>query len=150
MTAGEVMMRLVFGETMHGTWSESRAAGRQGRFDFTCEVETDDVATFLRTRGARITGTVTMEGVTDGAPLDGTMRIDPVPGREIVYDFTFRADGSRFRFLGRKDLRLRDLAWTLTTMKGQLPRDGVTVGDAVSRFRLHELPAFLGSFRLRA
>lgn len=143
-------MRITFRETLRGTWTETRAAGRTGRFDFTCEVETGELVAFLRTRGARLTGTVTLEGVADAVPLDGTLRIDPILGRELVYDFTFRAAGSLFRFLGRKDVRLRDPVRTMTRMKGQISRDGLTIGDVDSRFDWRELPRFLASFRLRA
>lgn len=141
-------MKFHFDENMYGTYREVRAEGASGRFDFTCRVEADGIRRFLRDRMTRLTGTANLEGVGRDLPIEGTLRIDPVFGRELVYDFTFRAGGSLYRFLGKKSVRFTNPVGSMTRMTGTIEKDGVSFADVTSRFDLAELPRFLLSFRL--
>ena len=141
-------MTFRFDETMCGFFRESKPTGRCGRFDFTCRARPDDLVQFLKDRTVRISGTATMEGVVDAAPMEGTLRIDPILCQELVYDFAFRAGESRYRYLGRKSVRFLDPVTSMTTLIGRVEKDGVTLGDVESHFNLLDLPAFLWSFSL--
>lgn len=140
-------MTLRFDETLRGTWQELRPAGRSGRFDFTCRAEAEGLARFAADRLARLSGTATLEGIGTG-PLEGTLRCDPIAGREISYDFAFRVGATRFHFVGRKTPRLQAPWASMTTLSGTLERDGVTWSEASLRFRVRDLPALLASVRL--
>jgi len=87
-----------------------------------------------------------MEGHVQKAPIEGTLRVDPVFGRELVYDFTFCSALARYRFLGRKTLRWFTPILSPTMLSGTVEKDGITCGDVETRFSLLELPRFLASF----
>lgn len=140
-------MRFWFEENMYGHYRELKPTGKSGTFDFSCHAEAELLA-FLKERSTRLTGRVTMEGVVEDVPIEGSLMIDPLFGKELVYDFTFTKGKSRFRFLGRKSVRFTDPVTSMTTLTGKLERDGVTMGDVDSRFNLLELPGFLWSFGL--
>ncbi len=140
-------MRFWFRENMYGHFREVKPTGRCGRFDFSCRAEAC-VAAFLKDRTTRLTGRVTMEGVVTDSPFEGTLRIDPLLGRELVYDFTFRDAGGLLRFLGRKSVRFLDPISSMTTLVGRVEKDGILLADVDSRFNLLELPSFLLSWRL--
>lgn len=140
-------MKFWFSENMYGHFREVKARGRCGRFDFSCRAEAC-VTEFIKDRTTRITGRVTMEGYVTNAPLEGTLRIDPIFGRELVYDFTFQDGSGRLRFLGKKSVRFLDPVSSMTTLVGRVEKDGILLADVDSRFNLLELPSFLLSWRL--
>ncbi len=140
-------MRFWFSENMYGRFREVKPAGQSGRFDFSCRAEAC-LAAFLKDRTTRISGRVTMDGFATDAPLEGTLRIDPIFGRELVYDFTFHDNGGLLRFLGKKSVRFLDPISSMTTLLGRIERDGIVLADVESRFNLLELPSFLLSWRL--
>ena len=140
-------MHFHFDQTMYGTFREIKAGGRSGRFDFTCRA-VGDAETFPRDRLARLGGTAALEGVADAAPMEGTLKIDPIFGRELVYDFAFRVGGELFRFLGRKTIDFTRPVSSMTTLVGRIDRDGVAWADVDSRFRLPDLLGLLASFRV--
>ena len=76
------------------------------------------------------------------------MHLDPILGRVIGYDFRFCGDDGRaYAFRGQKDIRLRHLVRSLTTLPGAiLDGDGRVVGGALLRFDLWDLPSFVASF----
>ena len=140
-------MRFWFEENMYGTFREIRPAGASGRFDFWCHAEAS-LGRFLKDKTTRLHGTVTMEGVVRDAPMEGTLRIDILGDKELVYDFTFVGDGARYRFLGRKSVRYTRPVSSMTTLVGKVEKDGMTYADVESHFHLLELPSFLASWRL--
>lgn len=140
-------MKFWFEENMYGHYREINPKGRTGRFDFHCRAEAC-IWDFLRTRTTRISGTVTMEGFVEKAELEGTLKIDPVFGRELVYDFVFHDGKGRMRFLGKKSVRFLEPVSSMTTLIGRLERDGLPFADVDSRFNILELPAFLLSWRI--
>lgn len=140
-------MKFWFRENMYGHYREVKPTGRCGRFDFSCRAEAC-VATFLKDRTTSLVGRVTMEGFVTDAPFEGTLRIDPILGRELVYDFTFRDGEGLLRFLGKKSVRFLDPVSSMTTLVGRIEKDGILLADVDSRFNLLELPSFLLSWRL--
>jgi hypothetical protein len=104
----------------------------------------------LRDRKARLDGEVTMEGFASARPLDGEITIDPIIGKIIRYEFAFAADdGARYRFVGQKDVTLKDPVGSMTTLPGQvLALDGKQIATAALKFDKKDLPGFLSTWRL--
>ena len=136
-----------FRETMSGTYSRD---GVERPMHFTVTVRAGSLLGHLRDRKARLDGEVTMDGFASARPLEGEITIDPIIGKLIRYEFAFEADdGQRYRFVGQKDVTLRDPVGSMTTLPGQvLALDGKRVATAQLRFDTKDLPSFLGSWRL--
>lgn len=144
------MTALVFWETMTGAYRLAED-DRERPMSFTIGVRSLPLLRFLRRPLTDIRGEVDAVGFADHRPLEGTLLLDGLVGRELVYDFTFPAnDGRRCRFLGRKDLSRGTLAEAMTTLPGQLlDESGAELGRALLRFDLRtDLLSFLASFRL--
>jgi hypothetical protein len=125
-----------FRETMSGSYHLLDAPERERAISFTIRAAVHGLLRFLRDRKAEIVGEVDVEGFADHRPMRGSLTIDPVLGKELVYDFTFPANNDRpMRFYGKKSVEfLRPLA-TMTTLPGQLlGPGGEVVGEARLRF----------------
>ena len=136
-----------FRETMSGTY---RRDGVERPMRFTVTARAGSLLAHLRDRKARLDGEVTMDGFATARPLDGELTIDPILGKLIRYEFTFAADdGARYRFIGQKDVTIRDPVGSMTTLPGQvLALDGKQVATAHLTFAKKDLPSFLGTWRL--
>ena len=136
-----------FSETMSGTYSRD---GVERPMHFTVTARAGSLLGHLRDRKARLEGEVTMEGFASARPLEGELTIDPLLGKLIRYEFTFAADdGVRYRFVGQKDVTLRDPVGSMTTLPGQvLALDGKQVATARLTFAKKDLPRFLRTWRL--
>lgn len=136
-----------FRETMAGSFTRD-GVERPMRFSVTARA--GSLLAHLRDRKARLDGDVTMEGFATQKPLEGEITIDPLLGRLIRYEFTFAADdGQRYRFVGQKDVTLRDPVGSMTTLPAQiLALDGKLVATAQLSFDKKDLPRFLGTWRL--
>jgi len=141
-------MKMWFHENLYGHYREPRPTGPCGRFDLSCCVVVDDPWRFCLNGVARLSGTVTMEGHVHNAPIEGTLRADPLLGHELVYDFTFSSKTARYRFLGRKTFRWLNPLLSPTMMTGTVEKNGITCGDVETHFSLLELPRLLSSFGL--
>src|SRR6185312_17389220 len=136
-----------FRETMSGTYSRD---GVERPMRFTVTARAGSLLAHLRDRKARLEGEVTMDGFATARPLDGELTIDPILGKLIRYEFTFAADdGVRYRFLGQKDVTLKDPVGSMTTLPGQiLALDGKQIATAHLTFAKKDLPSFLSTWRL--
>ncbi len=136
-----------FRETMSGTYTRD---GVERPMQFTVTARAGSLLGHLRDRKARLEGEVTMDGFASARPLEGELTIDPLIGKLIRYEFTFAADdGARYRFVGQKDVTLRDPVGSMTTLPGQvLALDGKQVATALLTFDKKDLPRFLGTWRL--
>jgi hypothetical protein len=136
-----------FRETMSGTY---RRDGVERPMHFTVTARAGSLLSHLRDRKARLEGEVTMDGFASSRPLDGEITIDPLLGKLIRYEFGFQADdGQRYRFIGQKDVTLKDVVGSMTTLPGQvLALDGKQVATALLTFDKKDLPSFLGTWRL--
>ena len=136
-----------FRETMSGTYHRD---GVERPMHFTVTARVGSLLSHLRDRKARLDGEVTMEGFASARPLEGELTIDPILGKLIRYDFAFAADdGARYRFIGQKDVTIRDPVGSMTTLPGQvLALDGKQVATARLTFAKKDLPSFLGTWRL--
>jgi hypothetical protein len=136
-----------FRETMSGTY---RRDGVERAMNFTVTARAGSLLAHLRDRKARLEGEVTMDGFASGRPLDGEITIDPILGGLIRYEFGFAADdGIRYKFVGQKDVTIKDPVGSMTTLPGQiLALDGKQVATAALKFDKKDLPSFLGTWRL--
>jgi hypothetical protein len=144
------MAGFTFEETMSGTWTPADDISIARKFRFTVRVRSGPLAEFRRDQIADMEGEVVAEGLTDGAPLLGTMVLRPFLGRMIRYEFEFDGDdGQRYRFAGQKDIRWRDPVRTWTELPGELTdEDGEVIGTALTRFHLRkDAVSFLRSWR---
>jgi len=136
-----------FRETMSGTYTRD---GVERPMRFTVTARAGSLLAHLRDRKARLDGEVTMDGFATARPLDGELTIDPILGKLIRYEFTFAADdGARYRFIGQKDVTLKDPVGSMTTLPGQvLALDGKQIATALLTFDKKDLPSFLSTWRL--
>jgi hypothetical protein len=139
-----------FRETMSGSYHLVDAPDRELAISFTIRAVVHDLLQFVRDRKAEIVGEVDVEGFADHRPMRGTLTIDPLLGKELVYDFEFPAnDDRRCRFSGKKSVDFLRLLETMTTLPGQLlgPK-GEVVGEARLRFDARsDMAKWLRSFR---
>ena len=132
---------------MAGTFSRD---GVELPMAFTITARARSLWSHLFDRKARLDGEVTMRGFASARPLQGEITIDPLIKRIIRYEFSFTADdGQPYRFVGQKDVTLRDPVGSMTNLPAQiLALDGREVATAQLTFDTRDLPSFLGSWRL--
>lgn len=141
-----------FAETMSGSYVLDAPPGEGARdlaMSFTVTAEVHSLQRFLRDKLATIEGEVVLEGRADHRALRGTLEMDLVPGRKLRYEFDFTDDAGRAcRFAGQKDVELRRLVHTMTTLPGELFADGKRFASATVRFDARsDLLTFVSSFR---
>ncbi len=129
-----------FSEHMAGSYRRKDSSSSSlpgGKFHFDLEVDCRDLSRPVDITGD-MRGKVTMEGVADDAPAEGTIEISPLWKRRIRYAFSFTGnDGRRYRFDGKKSIRVRGLLGSWTTLPGQVFDDtGRAIADVVARFDL--------------
>lgn len=97
-----------------------------------------------------MTGTVTIDGLCEDAPCEGSLKLRYFKDGTLRYHFDFEVDGTSYRFVGEKAwIRPWNLVWSHTTLFGRLTRkdDGVLISTSVTHFRWRTVPAFLLSVR---
>jgi hypothetical protein len=145
------MIGLTFRETMSGGYHLSTAPGDDRPMHFTLRAQAPSLRSLLGTALFEIQGSVYAERFAEHRPLRGSLHIDPLRGKVLVYMFDFEADdGARYSFQGRKTLGAGDLIQAMTVLPGGIfSAAGKEVGRALLRFDLRsDLLKFLRSFRL--
>ncbi len=146
---GEVGFR--FSERMSGTYRGVRAGLGDGEMRFDFEVRCDDLPAGILDVVGGMQGSVTMDGVANGAPANGAIAISPLWKRRIRYTFSFVGDdGLRYEFDGKKTLRPFSPLRSWTTLEGKVREEkaGDLVAEAVLRFHMKdEFVSLLRSFR---
>jgi hypothetical protein len=143
-------MSLRFQETMAG--AVTTATGARA-LRFTAVAASSSALALLGWQPLSLAGTATLAGIVEDAPLlpGSQLEIGPPLHRSLRYQVHFRdATGNVYRFFGQKTLALLHLARTMTTLEGTVYKNGDEYGPATLRFKLGDLPRFLGSFRLAA
>lgn len=135
-----------FDETMAGTLTLA-GESQPRRILFCLHAEAARGLAYLRDGRTRLSGVISIERLTEAAPLTGSLWILPL-SRIIRYELSFEdADGKALRFVGQKDVRLLDLRRTMTVLPGRLlDQDDHELGRGEVRFSLSDLPSFLNSF----
>lgn len=137
-----------FEETMAGTWRRSGDPTPRA-FRFTVEARAASTRKFARDGLLDLEGTIDAEGLATGRRCTGTLDISWRRKRELAYDLHFEGDdGKRYRFSGKKDVRLLRFVETMTTLPGKVYDDGGhPIGEALTRFDLrNDLLKFVGSY----
>ncbi|MGE0713118.1 MAG: hypothetical protein AB7N76_20020 [Planctomycetota bacterium] len=135
---------------------EQRLEGQAGTQPFAFRIAwgPDRLRDWLDPTGERflwqeLEGEVRAGGLCDWTPCRGTLELDYARAR-IEYRFDFEVDGVTYRYVGEKrHIRPWNLHVSHTTCYGDLREleTGRLVGTSVTRFRLRDLPSFLGSLR---
>jgi hypothetical protein len=140
-----------FREMMSGSYTRSGAGGPGGgQMRLTARASAPSLLRHLQDGLAQLDGTLDMEGFADDVPVSGTLEIRPLTKKLIRYQFSFVGnDGNPYQFAGQKDIRLADLAGTITTLAGAVTdAQGTEVARATLRFDVKaDLVAFLTSWR---
>ena len=135
-----------FKETMRG-WAQTNDREKLS-FEFTITARAASTVSYLMGRPLEVRGSISLEGIADGFPVEGTLRVALPIRRRLSYDLTFRSqDGAVWRFFGKKDVRYRNFLRTMSWLKGFLYCDGEQFGVAELWFDYRDLPKFLLSFR---
>lgn len=145
------MIGLSFRETMSGGYHLSSAPDVDRPMSFTVRASIEKLRTALTSPVFSIEGAVVAEGLADHKRLTGTLTIDPLRAKLLVYLFDFEGnDGNKYSFQGKKTLSQGSLIHAMTVLPGLLlDASGATVGEALLRFDLRsDLLKFLRSFRL--
>lgn len=143
------MTGLRFEETMSGSLLPADG-GAEHPFSFTVEARARKLRHLALGGPLDLSGHVTLGGSVSRAPVAGSLLVDPIFGRRLVYELYWRdAEDRPNRFYGRKDLRALALVRTMTLLRGKVYRQGQLVGDATLTFDLRDLAAFLLSMRPR-
>jgi hypothetical protein len=141
-------MRLHFDETMSGEVRLKSPAELRRRFVFSGRAESDSALALVGWAPLALTGTATLEGVVENAPLLPESRVEiglPLH-RFLRYQVHFRAGADIYRFFGQKTVEVLHLPRTMTTLDGALFKNGDEVGPATLLFDLKDLPHFVRSF----
>lgn len=140
-----------FSETMRGTYHTLERPADELPMSITVRAEVRSLPKFLLDPTAEIRGEVDAQGLADRRAIRGTLEINPLLERRLVYDFRFEDnDGKDCRFHGEKELEPLRLVSTLTTLPGTIFREDREFGRAVLRFDVREdLLRLLRSFRPR-
>src|SRR5262249_23133234 len=125
--------------------------GAERPIRFSLRAAAEDLARYLRDHTVALSGTLEAEGLAAHAPAEGTMLLAPLTQGIIRYELAFTGDdGQPYRLQGQKNVRLADLAGTMTTLPASILKveAGVEVGRAVLRFNLKDdFLSFLRSWK---
>lgn len=138
-----------FRETMAGTYHLLSAPADERPMSFTISARAPSALRFALRPVCEIQGEVDARGFADHKPLRGTLEINPVIKRRLVYEFRFPGnDTEQYRFFGEKVVQPLHLAESMTMLPGGIWREEREVGRAVLRFDLEgDLVKFLLGFR---
>ncbi|MEW6775465.1 MAG: hypothetical protein AB1405_04185 [Bdellovibrionota bacterium] len=142
-----------FTEKMGGTFTgKAEGIPASGNFHFLFEVDSDDVTDAIRKIVGRAVGRVTMDGVAENIPAEGTLEISPLWKRRIRYTFTFSGkDGKKYKFDGWKSINPLKMVSSWTTLPGKVyDEKGAVVAEAITYFdKRNDFPDLFRSFRTR-
>lgn len=145
-------------EVMSGEHEFIAGFGPPGKhcFEFRAEWGPDSLTDFLNPASEKfllstLEGTVTVGGLCENMPMQGTLQLRYFQDQKIRYEFDFCANNESYRFIGEKvQIYPWNLPYSHTTCFGEIRnlRTGETISRSVSHFALEALPEFLGSLRL--
>jgi short-subunit dehydrogenase len=96
-------------------------------------------------------GTVTIGGLCEDAPCQGTLALQYFTAQKIRYTFDFEVEGEAYQFIGEKrNIYPWNLPYSHTCCFGELrlKESNELVSTSITHFKLDTLPAFLKSFQL--
>lgn len=150
LQAAESLPGFAFDETMTGhiTLDAPGLPAGPRRMQVQLQVHADSLGAYLREGRTDLVGTASVEGLTEDAPLRGSLWIWP-HRRVIRYEFSCALGEHRLAFAGQKDVRLLNFRHTMSTLPGELfDEHGEHIGRGSLAFNWADLPSFVGSMRL--
>lgn len=147
------MIGLSFRETMSGAYHLCATPDIDRPMHFTVEARLRNLRSLLTNAVLDLRGEIVAEGFADHKAVSGTLCIDPVRGKVLVYQIRFEGnDGQSYSFTGRKTLSKGSIVQAMTVLPGGVhDASGAKVATALLRFDLRsDLFKFLGSYRLTA
>lgn len=145
------MIGLSFRETMSGAYHLCATPDIDRPLHFTVEARLPSLRSLLTNAVLDLRGEIVAEGFADHKAVDGTLCIDPLRGKVLVYQLRFEGnDGQPYTFTGRKTLSKGGIVQAMTVLPGGLyGASGRKVATALLRFDLRsDLFKFLKSYRL--
>ena len=136
-----------FQETMSGLINLERDGERQAQFSLTAEAR--DLQEFVRDNICRVKGVISMDGIAQERPMEGTIEMAfwP-PKRRMVYDLYWTGDaGRKYRICGIKRIRFLNFITTMTTLHASLYRGEELIGKGKVYFPRTDIPKLILSFR---
>lgn len=136
-----------FQETMSGLINLEREGERQAQFSLTAE--TRDIREFARDNICRLKGVISVEGIAQERPVEGTIEMAfwP-PKRRMAYDLRWTGDdGRKYRLYGIKRIRYLNFITTITTLQASLYRREELIGKGKVYFPRTEIPKLILSVR---
>jgi hypothetical protein len=148
---GAKSAQLTFEETMSGTLRLEHDKATTRPLSIALNVAGRGRWDLLRAEKLALTGHVLAEGFGTRCPLEGALVVDVLRRGTMTYDLVFTADdGHRYRFKGKKRVRLGALRKSMTTLRARIFDDAdQVVAKATVTFDLErDLVDFLRSFRV--
>lgn len=137
-----------FSENMYGNYSLPEKGEKLGQFNFSCNVRIPSLESFLYDYTTFIDGEVTMENITDSTEIKGTLIIDPLIGKKLVYNFEFTgSDGQKYSFSGKKNVNFVNFLHSMTNLNGFIFKNDTLFAKANLRYNLQELPILISSMK---
>jgi len=143
-------MGFEFSETMSGTVEWDVEPGTRHPFRFDVTARASSLRDHLFTGLATLRGKVLAPPKARDAEARGTIVIRPLGRRIIRYELAFTGDdGERYEIVGQKDIELRHLLTTFTTLPAEIvDAHQQRVGTCLTHFDLRRDGwRFLRSFR---
>lgn len=135
-------------ETLTGAFRFVEEPDKERSASFDAQFAVVDWAAMAKAGTTKLTGKFTCEGFVNDAPFEGTLDIDPLRRRKLIYDFTFKdAAGAEIHFEGEKRIDFLNIPKTMTTLYCRLSRKEKVIATGVMHFDIRDLPAFLASIR---
>ena len=145
-------------EVMSGEHEFVDGAGPAGKhkFEFKVDWGPKNLVDFLNPASdkfllSELTGTVTIGGMCENMPVYGSLQLRYLQDQKIRYTFDFTVDGEPYQYVGEKQqIYPWNLPYSHTTCFGEVKnlRTGKVISKSITHFDLHDLPEFLGTFRL--
>lgn len=134
-----------FAESLSGTYYLHADSVHDRAMNLSLRLGVDGIRQFARDRLATAEGTIEVEGITDRAPVTGTVGMRLLDQKRVIYDLAF----DRYRLRGQREFFVYDAIDSLTVLGASLYDEAdVEIGRAMLRFDPRsELPAMLKSFR---
>lgn len=143
-------MGFAFAETMSGTLELDKEPGIQRPLRFDIKIHAASTRDHIATGRAKVVGIVSAPPITNKTGIEGSILIRPLGQRVIRYELTFVGDdGKRYELVGQKDIKLRRLVQTWTTLPMEILDDqDRRVATCLTRFDYQKDGwSFLRSFR---
>ncbi len=143
-------MGFEFAETMSGTLELDAAPGTRHPFKFELRAHAASTREHLRDGRTEVTGILHAPPLAKAAEAEGTLLIRPLGQRVIRYELSFIGDdGKRYEVVGQKDIKLRRLLETWTTLPLEvLDEEHRRIATCLTRFDYrNDWWSFVRSFR---